>query len=168
MNRNGANALTPAVAKPNSKSLDIRYSAINNNLSFEKLSNGAYANTVTVVTSSGYSEVILSSLFVVGNGQLPDPIQIEPSLLGKEVFVNDGSGVRLVKVTDLLGIAEPVLLGDINEDGLVDGRDALHLMKYLAGEADISINLGNADMNQDGEVNDLDLVRLMKHLADTP
>ena len=165
LNRNGENALAPAVARPNSKTLDIRYSAINNNLQFEKLGNGAYAYTVTVVTSSGYSKTVLSSLFTVGSGTLPESYRIDPALLGDTVLIDDGSGVREIRTTDLPGIVKKTIPGDVNDDGTVDGRDAVHLMKYLAEEPDIEINRDNSDVNLDGTVDELDLKRLVENLA---
>ena len=63
------------------------------------------------------------------------------------------------------------LPGDVNEDGEVDGRDVLRLMKYLSkemneetGEA-VEISESNADVNQDGMVDELDLLRLMQYFA---
>ena len=61
--------------------------------------------------------------------------------------------------------------GDVNNDTVVDGRDAIRLMKYLAGEIDeetgevFAIKANNADLNEDGIVDELDLLRLMKHLG---
>ena len=63
------------------------------------------------------------------------------------------------------------LPGDVNEDGVVDGRDTVRLMHWLADEineatgAPFEINAENADVNADGEVNGLDLLRLVKYLA---
>ncbi len=66
------------------------------------------------------------------------------------------------------------LPGDVNEDGEVDGRDVLRLMKYLSkemneetGEA-VEISESNADVNQDGMVDELDLLRLMQYFAGQP
>ena len=61
--------------------------------------------------------------------------------------------------------------GDVNSDGIVDGRDSIRLMKYLAGETDeatgtlIRLNLQNADVNADAIVDEKDLLRLMRYLG---
>ncbi len=66
--------------------------------------------------------------------------------------------------------ADP-LPGDVNEDGVVDGRDVIRLMKYLADEIDettneiFEINTVNSDVNKDDKVDELDLLRLMKYLS---
>ena len=54
--------------------------------------------------------------------------------------------------------------GDVTADGVVDGRDALRLMKYLAGQ-DVIIDELAADVNGDWDVDGRDVLRLMKMLA---
>ncbi len=93
-------------------------------------------------------------------------------------FVINGQTARLTAegkdlVTDFVpfGTYTPPLPGDINGDGVVDGRDALRLMKYLAGEEDPEtgelyiINENSADVTVDGTVDELDLLLLMKYLG---
>lgn len=64
------------------------------------------------------------------------------------------------------------LPGDVNGDGLVDGRDAIRLMKYLADEEDpetgelFEIHPSNSDINGDGTVDEKDLLRLMINLGE--
>lgn len=54
--------------------------------------------------------------------------------------------------------------GDVNEDGVVDGRDSLRLLKYLAG-LDVSVNTSNSDVTGDGVIDGRDSLRLLKYLA---
>ena len=69
------------------------------------------------------------------------------------------------------GPGAPPLPGDVNEDGAVDGRDVLRLMKYLAAEEDeetgepIEINYDNADVDGSGNINEKDLLRLIQYLG---
>ena len=62
------------------------------------------------------------------------------------------------------------LLGDVNGDGTVNGRDSVRLMKYLIAmdEEDpvtsVEIVEAISDVNQDGNINGRDSVRLMKML----
>ena len=64
-----------------------------------------------------------------------------------------------------------VIPGDVNEDGIVDGRDVIVLMKYLADEIDpktgktYEINRKNADVDASRKVDEKDLLRLVKYLA---
>ena len=62
-------------------------------------------------------------------------------------------------------------LGDTNGDDVVDGRDVVHLMRWLAEETDeetgerITINEKNSDLNGDGTVDEKDLLKLVKKLG---
>lgn len=56
-----------------------------------------------------------------------------------------------------------VLPGDVNGDGVIDGRDSIRLLRYLAG-ADAVITWQSADINQDGTVDGRDSIRLLKML----
>lgn len=58
----------------------------------------------------------------------------------------------------------PKLAGDINGDGIVNGKDLTRLRKYLAGQ-DVQVNEDALDVNGDGVVNGKDLTRLLKYLA---
>ena len=73
-------------------------------------------------------------------------------------FLEDGS------------VASPIP-GDVTGDDLLDGRDVIRLMKWLAEETDeetgerVIISEGNADLNRDGKVDELDLLRLIKWMG---
>ena len=57
--------------------------------------------------------------------------------------------------------------GDLNDDNRVDGRDAIHLMKWLAGdevEEDTPF-CANGDVDHDKEVDEHDLLRMMKYFG---
>ena len=54
--------------------------------------------------------------------------------------------------------------GDINGDGIVNGKDSILLLQYLAGW-DVSFNSENADINGDGTVNGKDSMLLLQYLA---
>lgn len=58
----------------------------------------------------------------------------------------------------------PKIAGDINGDGVVNGKDLTRLRKYLAGQ-DVQVNEDALDVNGDGAVNGKDLTRLLKYLA---
>ena len=63
-----------------------------------------------------------------------------------------------------------VLIGDVNGDGIVDGRDLIRLRKYLAdlddetGASTVEITLG-AEVTGDGVIDGRDLIRLRRYLA---
>ncbi|URZ15509.1 glycoside hydrolase family 9 protein [Clostridium felsineum] len=57
-----------------------------------------------------------------------------------------------------------VKAGDVNGDGVVNGRDLMELRRYLAGNNN-NINLKAADLNGDGIVNGRDLMLLTKLIS---
>ena len=65
---------------------------------------------------------------------------------------------------------ETALCGDVNGDGVINGKDATRLLSYLAdynyqdGTSTIEITLG-ADCNSDGTVDGRDSIRLLRYLA---
>lgn len=56
-------------------------------------------------------------------------------------------------------------LGDVNNDGKINGIDVGLLLQYLA-EWEVDINLEVADVNGDGDVNGVDSVLLLQYLAE--
>ena len=72
------------------------------------------------------------------------------------------------KTVDPKATAAP---GDVNADGVVDGRDVIRLMNYLADEIDpatgkvYEINENNADVDGSGVVDAKDLLRLVKYFG---
>ena len=66
--------------------------------------------------------------------------------------------------TDEINEPLPFLPGDVNGDGIVNGRDVLRLARYLAGNH-VSIDLYASDLNGDIRIDGRDLLRLCKFLA---
>lgn len=54
--------------------------------------------------------------------------------------------------------------GDVTDDGVIDSRDSLRLLKYLA-HWDVTINAENAEVTGDGVIDSRDSLRLLKYLA---
>ena len=54
--------------------------------------------------------------------------------------------------------------GDVNEDGKINSRDALAVLRYAAGQ-DVSINTANADVNEDGKINSRDALAILRYAA---
>ena len=60
---------------------------------------------------------------------------------------------------------EKVLLGDVNGDDVIDGRDVVRLRKYTAGMEGITIVEVNAEVTGDDIIDGRDVVRLRKFTA---
>ena len=69
-----------------------------------------------------------------------------------------------LNVTVTGGETPAIQPGDVTGDGALDGRDALRLLKYLAGQ-DVAMEETAADVNGDGVVDGRDALRLLKQLA---
>ena len=57
------------------------------------------------------------------------------------------------------------LIGDVNDDGVVDVADVIVLRRYLAGGYDVEIDEDAADMDEDGNITVADLVLLRRYLV---
>lgn len=66
--------------------------------------------------------------------------------------------------TEQIKAEDPTIPGDINGDQIVDTKDLVRLMKYLAASGE-GVEAVNPDINGDGTVDTIDLVRLMKMIA---
>ncbi|MBQ8555947.1 MAG: hypothetical protein IJ438_08750 [Clostridia bacterium] len=94
-----------------------------------------------------------------------------PTQAGEALFLvvaTDGEGNQIVINSPHIPVAASAstrIPGDVNDDGRVDMRDALALLKKLA-DWDVTINESNSDVNGDGAVNMRDALTLLKHLAD--
>ena len=57
-----------------------------------------------------------------------------------------------------------ILLGDVNDDGKVDRKDAVLILKNISGMALDKFSTENADYNGDGVINSLDVIAIMKSI----
>ena len=56
------------------------------------------------------------------------------------------------------------LLGDVNDDGKVDRKDAVLILKNISGVTSDNFSAENADYNGDGAINSLDAIAIMKSI----
>ena len=85
------------------------------------------------------------------------------------IFINwllDGKEYNFdTKITNNITlVAKWALLGDVNNDGVINGKDDTSLMRYLSG-LDVELSTKVADVNLDGEIDDVDVAILRKYLA---
>ena len=85
---------------------------------------------------------------------------LNPSESGDTYITN-----QILGALNITKIEVPVLLGDVNDDGVVDGRDIIRLAQYDAGIEGKVINKRNSDVNCDGIVDGRDLIRLARYDA---
>ena len=105
----------------------------------------------------------------VDQGELANGKEVEGFQSNDFIVLNDfgayNSAKNIIKFsTEQIKTEEPVIIGDVNNDGSVDTADLVRLMKYIAADGE-GIEAINTDINGDGETNSADLIRLMKIIA---
>lgn len=80
-----------------------------------------------------------------------------PGLQGRDL--TPGDPIELVKSTPTK------LLGDVNDDGLVESLDALLILQYDAALLGSLPNRGNGDVNLDENINSLDAALILQFIA---
>lgn len=83
-----------------------------------------------------------------------------PSTLGDDYIASE-----IADALNITYVRTAKLLGDVNDDGVVDVRDLVRLEKYFAQVDGAEINALNSDVNEDGLVDTRDMVRLAKYFA---
>ena len=62
-------------------------------------------------------------------------------------------------------VAPPVLYGDVNGDGKINGTDISLTRRYIAGGYDVTIIEAAADVNGDGKINGTDISLIRRYIA---
>ena len=110
-------------------------------------------------TDSSWSEVDLIKMLMNANGfEVLNPNEAGDTYITNQIL----GALNITKIEE----EEPAgLLGDVNDDGVVDTKDVVRLRKYFADPESTTINFANADVNCDGEVDTKDMVRMRKYFA---
>lgn len=87
---------------------------------------------------------------------------VYPSSLADSVILIAGAEDGLLKVAIVDG---KYVLGDVNEDGVVSGLDAVAILRQVAGLSNDKFNEQAADTNSDGGITGLDAVRILRFIA---
>ena len=87
---------------------------------------------------------------------------VYPSALTDSIILIAGAKDGLIKAAIVDG---KYILGDANDDGKVSGRDAVAVLRYVAGLPNNKFNEQAANVNGDGKISGLDAVRLLRFIA---
>ena len=125
------------------------------NVTFDVMSNNTANGTLLIMT------------FKVADNAPEDSYEV--GITVRECYNYNEDDVYVTSVNGAITVSS-ILYGDVNGDGVIDGKDVIRLRKYLAafddetGTSTVEIGAG-ADCNGDGKVDGKDLVRLRKYLA---
>ena len=95
--------------------------------------------------------------------------QYEISILARECYDKDTNDVEVVTSSGIVTVSD-ILWGDVNGDGVINGKDVMVLSRYLAayndetGTSSVTIQPG-ADAYTDGVVNGKDLMLISRYMA---
>lgn len=114
-------------------------------------------------------EIIPSATVFLGNKTLVEGTDYTVSysnniLIGTAKAIYSGCGIYTGEQTVEYLIKSPIVVGDANDDGLIDMKDVLALRKFIAG-IDVVVNVDNCDTDGDTYVNMKDVLTLRKYLA---
>ena len=111
----------------------------------------------TTILDETYADGISAEAYIMA---LVSANSLLPSSAGHEYIKDQIIGALNVTVEE-----EDFLKGDVNDDGLVNGKDVIVLSRYAA-KLDVEyINLKAADVNEDGLVNGKDVIILKQYVG---
>lgn len=184
-----------SIVSASGKSAKIGISTNNAPVTFVSATGGSVNDTVPPQAFNDYFDVVNVDDVTIkpdGSGLSGDVValrDLEDGVIGKlnfKVNANAAAGTYTVEAVKKSGSVTVVgsvtftveadevgdkLLGDVNGDGKVDGRDSVRLMNYLVAmdEEDpvvsVTIVEVNTDLNEDGRIDGRDSVRLANLLV---
>ena len=128
---------------------------INSSESFMTVKDGSIKMCMVDINSGALSDI---SFNVITKDYLVTQIAFTPL----SVCSGDGTYIECVPVTLTVEINRH-LVGDVNDDMVIDVRDMIRFKKYFAG-SDISVNLSKANCDFEGGINASDLTLLSQLL----
>ena len=75
-----------------------------------------------------------------------------------------GNGDITTDIDDYLPGDEDVLIGDVDNNGVINKNDAIYIMWNIAGKADLP-NEAAADYDKDGKITSNDEIYILWHIA---
>lgn len=104
---------------------------------------------------------------------LPAPGHVEgaPIVLIEPTETSDGAQIiqcvtckEILRSESIPATGTARVPGDLNEDGKINSRDALAIIRYVVGQS-VSINAANADVNADGKINSRDALAIIRYVV---
>ena len=107
---------------------------------------------------------LLTLTFTVAEGTKVGSYPVTVSYKPNDVFNGSMANVALTVVNGSVAV-QAALPGDVNGDGVVNGKDVTVFRRFLAGGYDVTIDEAAGDVNGDGIANGKDITILRRYLA---
>ena len=131
---------------------------------FKTGENITYINTEALTNGGSLSDTVV---FKIKDGAADGTYQIKGTV--SEAYDINGNAVTftVAPFEVVIGGAAGRIPGDVNDDGEVNGKDVMVMLRFKAGWS-VTINKSNADVNQDNEVNGKDVMLMLRFKAGWP
>lgn len=107
---------------------------------------------------------IITLTFSIGNNAtLNDHLNIDIGYDFGDIYSENLESVTVTMVDGSVWVID-YIPGDVNSDGVVNGKDVTLIRRYNAG-ADVDINLAASDVNDDGVINGKDVTQIRRYNA---
>lgn len=133
---------------------------------------GSYAEVQTVTITAEEGTTILYS---TDNGttwnEYVDAIEVgegTTTISAKAIKAGPYNDSEVATAVYVVEIPVTVVLGDVNDDGIVNIADVTKLIDYLLDNSAIPFNRNNADVKQDGNIDIADVTSLIDMLLNNP
>ena len=127
-----------------------------------------WVNDTATTNFTANGDIVIFTFEVLENAALgKTAITVSYTPDNYEIYDKDGTEINFAVESGYVDVSD-ILIGDVNGDGVVNGKDRLLLTRWLAKWNDVvaeGINETAADVNCDGKVNGLDRLILTRHLA---
>lgn len=108
---------------------------------------------------------MLTLTFSVSENSTPnDNLNINVSYYPGDIYNENMTSVSMQTVSGCVLVID-YLPGDVNEDGVVNGKDITLIRRFIVGGYDFKINESAADVNEDGRINGKDVTLIRRYIV---
>lgn len=93
-----------------------------------------------------------------------DNLNVNVSYYPGDIYNEDMESVKLQTVNGCITVID-YTPGDVNGDGVVNGKDVTLVRRHIVGGYNLSINESAADVNEDGRINGKDVTSIRRHIV---
>lgn len=108
---------------------------------------------------------MLTLSFAVAEDATPnDNLNVNVSYYTGDIYNENMDSVNLQTVNGCVTVID-YKPGDVNDDGLINGKDVTLIRRYIVGGYNLEINESAADVNEDGRINGKDVTSIRRYIV---